>query len=73
MIIRNDASHLRFFAYQVGRPMTPAVAGQAEVASIFKYNRSYIAFDTLLVEKRMYIILYLVLLNQFLPEKNNKY
>ncbi|WP_339867152.1 hypothetical protein [uncultured Algoriphagus sp.] len=38
------------------RPKTPAVAGQAEVASNLKFNRSYIAFATLLVEKRIYII-----------------
>ena len=27
MIIRNDASHLRFFAYLVGRPMTEDRSG----------------------------------------------
>ncbi|MFC5623809.1 hypothetical protein [Algoriphagus winogradskyi] len=53
MIIRNDASHLRFFAYQVGRPKT-------EVAPNLKFNRSYIAFATLLVEKRIYLLKYFV-------------
>ncbi|WP_339868136.1 hypothetical protein [uncultured Algoriphagus sp.] len=55
MYTRNDASHLRFFAYQAGRPMTPALAGQAEVASTLMFNISYIAFATLLVEKRIII------------------
>ena len=37
------------------RPKTPAVAGQAEVASILKFNISYFDFATFLVEKRKYI------------------
>ncbi|WP_339863768.1 hypothetical protein [uncultured Algoriphagus sp.] len=53
MCIHNGASHHKFFAYQIERRMTPALAGQAEVASNLKSNRSYIAFATLLVEKQL--------------------
>ncbi|MEP1956357.1 MAG: hypothetical protein ABJJ26_15565, partial [Algoriphagus sp.] len=41
-----NASHLIFLAYLVGRPMT-------EAASILKFNICYIAYSTLLVEKRI--------------------
>lgn len=47
MRIRKDACHLKLFAYHVGRPKT-------EVASILKFNISYIAFASILVEKRIY-------------------
>jgi hypothetical protein len=42
VIIRNDASCLRFFAYLAGRPMTPALAGQAEAASILKLRYPFL-------------------------------
>ncbi|SMP32827.1 hypothetical protein SAMN06265367_10870 [Algoriphagus winogradskyi] len=39
-----------------GRLKTPALAGQAEVATILKVNISYIAFTTILVKRRIYIL-----------------
>jgi hypothetical protein len=48
MIICKDANHLGFFAYLGGRPMTPALAGQAEAASILKFNISIVDFDSIL-------------------------
>ncbi len=54
MIVRKDASQLRIFTYLVGRPMTPALAGQAEAASILRFNISFFAFDSILAQKRIY-------------------
>ena len=47
MIIRNDTSSHIFLALLAGRPMT-------EVASSLKFTKSYIAFASLQVEKRIY-------------------
>ncbi|WP_283412845.1 hypothetical protein [Algoriphagus winogradskyi] len=55
MIIRKDASLLRFFAYLVGRPKTPTVAGQAEAASILKFIISFLA-NSIQALKRIYIL-----------------
>ncbi|SMP11653.1 hypothetical protein SAMN06265367_10238 [Algoriphagus winogradskyi] len=52
MIIPNDASHLRFFAYLVGRPMI-------EGASILRFKISFFAFDSTLTQKRIYIYIML--------------
>ena len=53
MIIHNDASYLSFYAYLVGRP--PDSFRETEVASLLKFNITYIAFAILLGEKLIYI------------------
>ncbi|UZD23804.1 hypothetical protein PBT90_10430 [Algoriphagus halophytocola] len=51
MDIRKDASNQYFSVQPARRPITPAGAGQAEVASILKFNISYAAFASILAEK----------------------
>ncbi|UZD23690.1 hypothetical protein PBT90_09840 [Algoriphagus halophytocola] len=48
MDIRNDASNYYLFAQLVRRLKTPAVAGQAEVASILKFSIPYFTLGSLL-------------------------
>ena len=52
MPVSLDSLHVRL---DERRPKNPALTGQAVVASILKFNKSYIAFASLLVEKRISI------------------